>query len=205
MFDILALISTMVVITSLRKLIVVFPSLIGCMLRAKESINLEASVKHSIDRDICAVTMVLPFCLAAYRFGLYEITPLQGLGGNLKLAAYIGIFILYILIRIAAAKTVRPKRLNQKTAKAAGRIAFTYFIILTLAILGTGSILTFSGVSQEAVRNAIIWVSAVIYTLMLLRKYEIFCSSCSVFAGFLYLCALEILPTGILIIPALIF
>ena len=205
MFDILALISTLVVITSLRKLIVVFPSLIGCMLRAKESINLEASVKHSIDRDICAVTMVLPFCLAAYRFGLYEITPLHGLGGNLKLAAYIGIFILYILIRIAAAKTVRPKRLNQKTAKAAGRIAFTYFIILTLAILGTGSILTFSGVSQEAVRNAIIWVSAVIYTLMLLRKCEIFCSSCSVFAGFLYLCALEILPTGILIIPALIF
>ena len=205
MFDILALISTLVVLTSLRKLIVVFPSLIGCMLRAKESINLEASVKHSIDRDICALTLTLPFCLAAYRFGIYDIAPLQGLGDNLLLAAYIGIFLLYVLVRMAAAKAAYPKKLNQKIRKAAGRISFTYFIILTLCILGTGSAMTFFGASPEAVRSAIIWISAAIYALMLVRKFEIFCSSCSVFAGFLDLCALEIFPTGILVVPALIF
>ena len=205
MFEILALISTLIVLTSLRKLIVVLPSLIGCMLRAKESINLEASVKHSIDRDICAISMILPFCLAAYRFGIYDIAPLQGLSDNLLLAAYIGIFLLYILIRMAAVKAALSKKLNQKTRKAAGRISFTYFIILTLCILGTGSTMAFCGASPEVIKNAIIWLSAAIYTLMLVRKFEILCSSCSVFAGFLYLCALEIFPTGILVVPALIF
>ena len=126
MFDILALIATLTVITSLRKLIVVLPSLIGCMFRAKENINLEASVKHSIDRDICAVTMILPFCLAAYRFGIYDISPLQSLGENLRLAAYIGIFLAYILVRAAAARVTYPKKLNQKTRKAAGRISFIF-------------------------------------------------------------------------------
>ncbi|MBE6234955.1 MAG: DUF4271 domain-containing protein [Bacteroidales bacterium] len=205
MFDILALISTLIIITSLRKLTVIFPSLIGCMLRAKENINLEASVKHSIDRNICAVTMVIPFCLAAYRFGIYDITPLQSLDDSLRLAAYIGIFVLYVLLRLALAKMVRPGRLNKKTQSAADRISFTYFIIMTLAILGTGSVMAFCGMEPGLIKNAIIWISAAIYALMLLRKFQIFNSSCSVFAGFLYLCALEILPTGILIIPALIF
>ena len=204
MFDILALIATLIVITSLRKLIVVLPSLIGCMFRAKENINLEASVKHSIDRDICAATMILPFCLAAYRFGIYDISPLQSLGENLRLAAYIGIFLAYILVRAAAARVSYPKKLNQKTRKAAGRISFTYFIILTLCVLGAGSAMTFFGAAPEVVRSAIIWISAAIYALMLIRKFEIFCSSCSVFAGFLYLCALEILPVGALVASAVI-
>lgn len=205
MFDILALISTILVIISLRRLVNIFPSLIGCMLRAKENINLEASVKHSIDRDICAAVMVLPFCLAAYRYGLYDIAPLQGLGANLQLAAYIGIFVIYYLIRFCLMKLIRPRKISPKIAKTGAKTSFTYFIILTLIILGAGSILSFSGTSQEIIKSAIIWISAAIYALMLLRKFQIFISSCSVFAGFLYLCALEIIPTGILVVPALIF
>lgn len=205
MFDILALISTLVVITSLRKLINIFPSMIGCMLRVKENINLEASVKHSIDRDICAVVMILPFCLAAYRYNLYDIAPFQELNDNLALAAYIGVFALYFLVRFCIVKTVRSRKMNPKTYKTATKASYTYFIILTLTVLGTGSIMSFSGVPAEVIKSAIIWISAAIYALLLLRKYQIFISSCSVFAGFLYLCALEIIPTGMLVIPALIF
>ena len=61
LFDILALISVFIVIILLKRLINIFPSLMACTLRWKESINLEASVKHSLDRDLslCSPIIIL--------------------------------------------------------------------------------------------------------------------------------------------------
>ena len=59
--------------------------------------------------------------------------------------------------------------------------------------------------NPEHAKNAILWISALTYLLHLVRKLQILSSSCSIFAGFLYLCALEILPTGVLVTSAVIF
>ncbi len=50
-----------------------------------------------------------------------------------------------------------------------------------------------------------LWVSAFIYALYMLRKFQIFASGFSILTCFLYLCALEIIPTGLLVASALIF
>ena len=70
LFDILALISALTAILLLGRLVNIFPSLMACTIRWKESVNLESSVKHSLDRDMLSIAMVLPFCLVADRFGL---------------------------------------------------------------------------------------------------------------------------------------
>ena len=205
LFKILALISVLTVILLLNRLTNIFPSLMACTIRWKESINLEASVKHSLDRDMLAAAMLFPFCLCVEKYGLYTPRFMESFGEDLHLAAFIGIFLIYCILRIVLSKMLRPKRMNPKTYKTAGRASFTFFIILTLILLASGGILNFIDTDPTVVRSAMLCVSIGIYALFLLRKLQIFISGGSFFAAFLYLCALEIFPTGVLAASAIIF
>jgi hypothetical protein len=76
---------------------------------------------------------------------------------------------------------------------------------MTLLLIATGGVLSLVDVEISHIRTAMFWISGSIYTVFILRKTQIFLSSGSIFASFLYLCALEILPTGVLIASAVIF
>ena len=205
LFDILALISALTAILLLGRLVNIFPSLMACTIRWKESVNLESSVKHSLDRDMLAIAMVLPFCLVADRFGLYAADFMSGIDPSIRLALTIGIFIGYILIRTLISKMIRPRKMQPKTYRTAERASFTFFIVLTIILLAMGGVMSFIKMDETVIRTAMLCVSALIYALFMLRKLQIFASGCSFFAAFLYLCALEILPTGVLVASAIIF
>lgn len=204
LFDILAIISTVAVIILMRRLLNIYPSLLACIIRWKESINLEASVKHSLDRNMFAVAMIIPFCLIVYRFGIYSPAFMEGINETFSLLIIIGIFGAYFALRRAMIRIMRPKKMNPKTYKAAICCAYTFFIILTLTLFFVGGIMALLKTDQIVTRTAIIWLSAIIYGIYIFRKTQIFTSSCSIFRGFLYLCGLEIFPTGVLVASALI-
>ena len=204
-FDILALISLLIIITLLRRMVNIFSSLMACMIRSKESSNLETSVKLSNDRDRLAFAMILPFILTATRYQLYHPAFMDGMGEGIRIAVIAGIFLSYILLRAALTHLMRPHRMKSGVYSTAGKTAYTFFIILTLALLATGGTMSFIGIGSSTIHNAMIWISGGIYILFLLRKCQILMTSCSLFTAFLYLCALEILPTGILVISAIIF
>ena len=205
LFDLLALFSLIVVLLLLKRLVNIFPSLMACMMRGKENLNLESSVKLARDRDVLALSMVLPFCLLAAKHNLYEPTFMADMERNVMLGVYICIFLAYLLVRSLAIWLFRPNRMPKKTYHAADKAALTFFIIMTLVLFAAAGIMNFLDMDENVLRNAMLWVSAVIYGLFLLRKIQIFSSSCSVFAAFLYLCALELIPTGILVVSAMIF
>lgn len=205
LFDTLALISLFIVLLLLKRLVNVYPSLLACLLRGKECFNLEASVKLARDRDIIALAMIVPFCLVAFRFGLYRPHFLDGMGENSVLGVYVGLFAAYAVLRYAAMLLFHPRRVPQKTYGTANKAAFTFFNVLTLTLLAIGGIMDLLNADEMSVRNVMLWVSGCIYLLFLLRKAQIFNTSCSIFASFLYLCALEIIPTGILVVSAVIF
>lgn len=205
LFDSLALFSAMTVLLILRRLVNVYPSVMACLWRGKECFNLEASFKLAHDRDIVAVSMVIPFCLTAFHFRLYDPSFLDGFGENALLGIYFAVFAAYALLRVSVFLLFRPKYIPSKTVTAAKKVAYTFFIFLTLLLLAMGGIMDRIGVDHTVVKDAMLWVSAAVYALFLLRKLQIFNSSCSVFAAFLYLCALEMIPTGILIVSAIVF
>ena len=205
LFNILALISFFICLLLLRTFVEVFPSLMACLVRWKESVNLDASVMLSRDRDIMAIAMILPFCLTAGRFSLYSPAWMGQFGADGRLGITIGTITAYILLRKGLEYACRSKKTNPNTYRTACKSSHTFFIILTLVLMVTGGILSFVGADPMGIRNAMLWISAITYTLFLLRKTQIFISSCSFFSGFLYLCALEILPTGALVASALIF
>ena len=205
MFNALALISVIAVMMLLKTIVSIFPSILASVIRWKENINIESSVRLSRDRDFAAYAMLIPFCLLTFRFRLYNPIFIANMPDNARLWAIIGVFAAYLLFRKAVALLGRPHRMPQKTYQAAEKSANTFFIFLTLILLLTGSISTFFDAPLEGARTLCIWLSALIYGLYLIRKVQIFMSSCSIFAAFLYLCALEILPTGILVVSDVIF
>ena len=205
MFNALALISIIFTMFLLKTIVDILPSALACMIRWKENINIESSVRLSRDRDFSALAMLIPFCLLAFRFRLYNPSFIANLPDPSRLWAVIGVFVAYLVGRKTCSMLVHPRRLSQKTLAAAEKSANTYFLVLTLILLLVGSICSFFDASLNAIRVTSIWLSALIYGLYLVRKLQIFTSSCSIFTAFLYLCALEILPTGILVVSDVIF
>ena len=205
LFNILAIISLVIVLMTLRRLVGVFPSLMACLIRWKESVNLEDSVQLSIDRNILALALFIPFCLTAWRFDLYVPAFADGLDETAGLGVIIGIVLLFASVRKTLEFFLRPKKNNGKAYQAACRASRTFFSLLTLALLAMGSVMTFVDVPAETITSAMLWVSAAIYLIFIIRKTQILMSSASFFAAFLYLCALEIIPTGAIIASAIVF
>lgn len=205
LFKLLVLFSFLIVLLLLRRLVNIMPSLMACMIRGKESLNLEASVKLSLDRDALALAMIIPFCLVAFRYRLYSPGFIEGMAEDSVLGIYFGVFVVYLFLRFLMTWLFRPQKLPKKTYVAADKASRSFFIVYTLLLLAMGGIFGLADVQDAVSRDAMLWVSAFMYLLFLLRKTQIFSTSCSVFAGFLYLCALEMIPTGILVVSAIIF
>ena len=205
LFDILALLSLLLVISLLKRLVNMFPSLLACMVRWKENINIQSSIRTSTDRDILAISMIIPFCLTAFRFRMYCPAWLDGMGQGGRLGATIGIFLTYIAMRAACRYFFRFHSTPSSVYKAATDSVRTYFILFVLLLMAVGSIMTVAGAPLTTVRGAMFWISGAMYLVFIVRKTQIFLSSCSFFVSFLYLCALEILPTGVLLASAVIF
>ena len=202
--DIVTLISVVVVICFLRRLIGIFPSLLASLIRWKESVNLSNSVKLNRDRNMIALVMTVPFCLVVTASGMYSPAFLSSMGEDARFGITLGTFVFFLIIRALLEKLCAPKRRNNQTYKFAKESSYTFFILMTISMLVLWGILSVIKTEAETAKSAMLWLSAVIYLIYILRKTQIFTSSCSIFTAFLYLCALEILPTGALVASAVI-
>ena len=149
--------------------------------------------------------MIVPFCLLAFRYRLYSPGFVEPMSDNAVLGLYFAIFLAYLVVRIMVTMTFRPHKMPKKIFGTAVKTSYSFFIIWTLVLLATVAVMSVADASDVHIRNAMLWISATIYLLFLVRKFQIFISGCSFFTAFLYLCALEILPTGALVASAIVF
>ena len=202
--DVLSLLSLVVLILLARRIIEIIPSLLASIIRWKESVNLFNSVRLVRDRNAISVAMVIPFCLIVSRSGLYSPAFMDGMSLDARFGVTTGIFILYLMLRTLLEKICTPKKRSRQMYLCACKASFTFFILLSLVLLALSGLFSVFDTDPQVAKNAMLWVSAGIYAISLLRKTQIFASSCSIFTAFLYLCALEILPTGALVASAVI-
>ena len=203
--EILACVSLFIILLILRKIVNVYPSLIACVMRWKESINLEASVKLSRDRNAIALALVIPFCLIVEHFDLFYPSYMDGKGESMRILIVIGTFIIYGSLRRITAFFSRPKKQSDKSYVTGCKSMFTYFILITLILLCVGGVCEFISVRDSLTKEILLWLTGATYLFAIFREFQIFVSSYSVFAAFLYLCALELMPTGILLASQFIF
>ena len=204
MLDILSLISLLFIIAILRRIVNVLPSVFMCAVRWKENINLDSIVKLSRDRDLTAAVLTIPFLLIVCRFNLLSFRFTEGMTPEARFCTTAAVFAAYLLFRIFASQ-VFISRKSRRAFRDKDNSDRTFFIILAITLLACSPILSALNIGTNAARHTMFWLSAAIYSLFLIRKFQIFQSYHPNFAAFLYLCALEIIPTGTLVVSAIIF
>jgi len=190
------------ILCSIKLLVDLLPSLLGCIFRGKENINLENSAKLRRERNRLALCCIPTFCLSASIFRLFNPSIFADIPDGLYFLCITGMFFAYEFTRLLIKHLIvrKPERLG----KTAINCSYTFFILTTGFILICSGIGKVAGIDFENLRQAILIGIALIYMIFLIRKTQIFASFCNVFSTFLYLCALEFLPTGVLVALAVL-
>lgn len=203
--SILVIISVLLIMLRLNQMVGVFPSVIGCLLRKKECVNIEDSVKLARARDNAALVLFLPFTLIAAHYGVYEPRWQASMPENSEIWLDMAVFFVFYLIRLGLYFLVFPKKGNIKEYKIAYKTGYSYFIFLTALLLALVGVMSFMDMEPEVIKSAIHWGTVAVYLLLLVRKTQFFVTSAGILTGFLYLCTLELIPTGLLVVSAILF
>lgn len=181
----------------------VLPFLWDSVFRARGSVALENNVRVARERNQQVFVLMIPAILFIYRYRLYDARFLQSLEGNWRLAAVAGVFLAYLLLRFLMYLILKPKRRSDHY-RMAHRAGFTFFILLLLPAITGVIILYFFRANDFIIKSFLYILAALTYLVFLVRKSQILSLSCNPLLTFLYLCGLEILPTGALIATAVL-
>jgi hypothetical protein len=201
--SLLVAVSVLLFLLALRSFLNVLPYLADNILRARGSAALENSVRVSRDRNLVAAVFIIPAILLIYRYRLFDIAFFETLSPDMRLLAVAGVFIGYLLLRYLLYRWLRPRR-RYDDYQMAYRAGFTFFILLMILALVTVGICYVLGLSDLTVKTFLLVEAGVMYLVYLFRRGEILSTSCNSLTTFSYLCGLELLPTALLVVPAVI-
>ena len=194
------LVALALLVIELLDILMLVPHLVRCLPRWKGNIELEHSVSLARTRNTVALVCVVVFCLVADRYRLLDPSWKALLPYEWGLAVTAGLvsalFLLRYLIYLAT-----PFRSKTSEFSATLRHSiFNYFILMTLIAVLLALLLSACRVRDVAIRDVLYAEVAMFYALSIIRTGQILASRYGEFITILYLCALEILPLGILIL-----
>lgn len=182
------------------------PYLADAVFRARGSEALEFSVRVTRDRNMFAYILLIPAVLIMSRYKLYDPSFMQQIGDmgeGWYLLACVGVLAAYLLVRLIIYLFLKPRR-HYEYFRLAHRAIYTFFILLMLVALPALGLLTIIDANDVIIRSVMYVLLVVVYFVFIIRKAQILSLSCGGFAVFLYLCALEFIPTAALVVSAVV-
>ena len=177
----------------------IFPHLVKCASVWRRNISLENNIQLVRSRDMSLWASVLPVTLVTAYYGLAGGRYLYLCPEAWRTLAVLGGLAALGLLRQMIYLLLGTRVRGRQTWQAAHRCDFNFFVLLGALFLVTEAVISICGTSDYNAR-IVFWVeTGLLYLLFFVRKSQILGSNYSQFTTFLYLCALELLPTGILI------
>lgn len=193
---------TLAVVLLLSPVIHATPAAFSSFLRVRNCKDVEGSVRLSRDRNITAILFIVPFVMLHSRFRIYDPGWMESWTPEAHFLGTLGVFGLYILIRFLLFITLSPRRHREDAHTLAHRFSLSAFILLAILLPAVTGILLVFGANDLTVKWIIIHIDILFFGLYCFQKAQIFALSCNPFTTFLYLCALEFLPTVFLAVSA---
>ncbi len=197
--SILVCLSMLVVLMLVKNIFFIFHNLLDCLSRWKGNQDLEENMQLTRVRNLIAFVFVIPFSLLASRYDLYHPQFFNLIGRPWITLACIAIMAAYALLRVLLSWQLRPKSSHSDTYKYASRCSYSFFILASIALFIAVGIMNVIGTDDATIKTVSLYILAAFYAIFIVRKNQFLLSGCNPFATFLYLCTLEIIPTGILI------
>ena len=191
LLSILVTVFVILALLELRNFLHVAPFLWDSVFRARGSVALENNVRVARERNQLTLILMIPAILFIYRYRLYDASFVQRLTDDWR------------LVRRSIEKPLKPRR-RADNFRVAHRAGYTFFILLMLLAIAGVTILYFFRANDFIIKSFLYILSGIAYLVFLIRKTQILSISCNPLLTFLYLCGLEILPTGALIATAVL-
>jgi hypothetical protein len=179
------------------------PYLADAVFRARGSEALEFSVRVTRERNIFSYILLIPAVLVVSRYRLYDPSFIQNIPDGWRLPALAGVLAAYLLLRLIIYLILKPRR-RFEYYRLAHRAIYTFFILFMLVALPAIGLMTLVDANDVIIRTVLYVLLAVVYFIYLIRRTQILSLSCGGFTTFLYLCALELIPTAALIVSAVV-
>ena len=192
-------VAVVLLVVVLSDLIMLFPQLMRCLSVWKGNLEIEHSISLARTRNTVALALVLPFCIIADRWGLIAPSFKLAARPEWQLLIATGLLSGGVLLRRLAYLISRFRSRTSEYACTVRNALYNYFILLITVMLVTAVLMVAFRASDAAVRIVLLVETGIYYLVHLIRTGQIFASRCGSFTTFLYLCALEFLPTGFLL------
>lgn len=198
-------VAVLAVLFILSDLIFLTPFILNCLGRSKGNVSLEHSLSTARVRNGVALVMMLPFCIIADRFRLLSPAFLDVVPAEVRIFCVFGLFLAYLLVRLLCFGLLSPAHFSSEESSTLRNSIKNYFIPLTVLMIVTATILAVLRCPDAAVRTVLIWEIGAFYLLYIVRIAQFLGFRCNIFMTFLYLCALEFLPAGLLVASGFFF
>jgi len=175
-----------------------YKPLFRCLVVWKGNLDIEHSVSLARTRNTVSLVMAMGLCLICDRWGLTAPSFKTALPAEWQLAVSTAMIAGYMLLRRLLYVVSKFRSPTNEYAATLRHSVNNYQILLTSLMLVSCLLFKAPGFDDMVIRIVLI-IEAMAFTLLhLVRVSQIFASRCSLLATFLYLCALEILPLGVL-------
>lgn len=196
---VMIVLATLLMFISMRIFLNIAPMLFDSLSRWKACVNIDASVQLKNDRNTLATIITLPIALVADRYGFIGAELMQKVPEGWTSPVTLAVIIIWLLVKYMAFYFCLIKAPRPETFRTAYTSFFNYWVLAGLLIVLTAGVIGFTGISDEVGRTILLYELAVMYLIAIFRKSQILLSYCGPLTTFLYLCALEFIPTGALI------
>lgn len=157
-------------------------TILGCALKWKENLALYDHPRLRIARTRVFFCMIPATLLLVAYFGF---SPL--------------VLCAYCLVRIILKWIFNGFQSSKREYYATAQIPLTYFVIGSVLVYLLFGVCRVIDADPALEQKLFIWTIVVLYAFCLLRQFQVFMHKRGFFAAFLYLCTLELLPTGLLV------
>ncbi|MDO5442222.1 MAG: DUF4271 domain-containing protein [Bacteroidia bacterium] len=193
------MVAVILILATLKALMGLFPLLLDSASRWKGCITIDSSIRLKSDRNLLGLIWLLPYVLIADRYNLLTAGILDSVPPQWHVSATAGVIAAWFFLRFTGYLLCSLRVKRPETFRTAHKCIFNYVILLAALLSVAAGIFSITGISENGARTVVLYGSIAFYLLTVLREMQILGTFCGQFRTFLYLCALEILPTGALI------
>lgn len=197
-----AVVSAILFLASLGTFFRVMPSVLGSMTRWKANLEIEDSLQFSKSRNIIAAVLFVPLVMIFYNFGIFHPAFLDSVPKLWRFPLVVAIFTFYLVLRSFLNWQLELQNYSSNTFTAANNSFYNFTIILFLTLFVSMMLLKPFQIGDDALRVVLTVIFFISYAFYIYRRGQIFASACGPLPTFLYLCTLEIIPTGMMVITA---
>lgn len=203
--NIALIVMAVMTILFLRRLVDVLPWLFKGLFSFRKLLAMQQSMRLIRERNSLTLMMLLCLCLVASRYGLYapdffsDFSP-----GAQSLCIIAAMLAVGVFRRLLLSFFALNTHVGGETLASANHCAHDFIITAAVVLIPLCPILDVLTINHLIIKTLSYDVLLVLYIVFLVRKGQFLSKFCKQFNTILYLCGLEILPVGMLILSAIL-